>query len=161
METEATPAARSDWRPTAAPLLRHRRDSLMPVLASALSVRGDTFTCVGEKDHGPVHLHPLVAEFLTALPRDHRERFTGRCPEARLLSQFLDHAETQRSRRAARKPFGEQDARRALRGARMTTVRIREDGDPAHGTHQVPCRSCGRLLEHFGVATVSLNGRGA
>jgi len=141
---------------TAAPLLRQRRDSLMPIVAAALSVRGDTHTHVGEKNGTPPPLHPLVAEFLDALPSAQRERFTGRCPETVLLSQFFGGAEASRSKRASRKPFTESDARKSLRGARMTTVRIREEGDPAHGTHQPPCRSCTALLAHFGVQTVVL-----
>jgi hypothetical protein len=138
-----------------APLLRHRRDSLMPIVAAALSVRGDTYTHVSEKGEAP-QLHPLVDEFLSGLPVGQLERFTGRCPEAVLLSQFLDHAESGRSGRAARRSFGEGEARKALRGAKMTTVRIREEGDPAHGTHQPPCRSCEPLLAHFGVRAISL-----
>jgi len=128
----------------------------MPIVASALSVRGDTYTCAGDKTDQPPQLHPLVAEFLAELPTAERERFTGRCPEAVLLSQFFRAAEDGRSKRAARKPFSEGEARKALRGARMTSVRIREEGDPAHGTHQPPCRSCVPLLAHFGVQTVAL-----
>jgi hypothetical protein len=151
-----------DRRPaTAAPLLRNRRDSLMPIVASALSVRGDTYTCAGDKADQPPQLHPLVAGFLAELPVSERERFTGRCPEAVLLSQFFSAAEDNRSKRAARKPFSDGEARKALRGARMTSVRIREEGDPAHGTHQPPCRSCVPLLAHFGVQTVSLAPKGA
>ena len=138
------------------PVLRFRRDGILPTIAAALSVRGETLTSTAGKADQPPALHPLVQDFLDTLTSGQRERFTGRCPEARLLSQFLDHAETQRSRRAARKPFGEQDARRALRGARMTTVRIREDGDPLHGTYAPPCRSCDALLAHFGVRPVDL-----
>lgn len=134
----------------------------MPVVAAALSLRGgETLTCVGDKQDEPPVLHPLVDGFLTDLPVQRRERFTGRCPEAQLLSQFLHRTAEARTGRAARKPFAAPDARRALRGSRMTTVRIREEGDPAHGTHQPPCRSCASLLEHFGVETVVLTpGRG-
>jgi hypothetical protein len=142
-------------RQTPAPLLRHRRDSLMPIVAAALSVRGDTYTHVSEKGDPP-RLHPLVGGFLDGLPVEARERFTGRCPEAVLLSQFLDQTEADRSGRSSRKVFGESEARKALRGARITTVRIREEGDPAHGTHQPPCRSCVPLLDHFGVKTITL-----
>jgi hypothetical protein len=141
---------------TAAPLLRQRRDSLMPIVAAALSVRSGTHTCVGEKAGPPPSLHPLVSEFLDALPAGQRERFTGRCPEAVLLSQFFTAAEEGRSKRAARKPFTEGDARKSLRGAFGATVRIREEGDPAHGTHQPPCRSCAPLLAHYGVQSVAL-----
>ena len=142
---------------TAAPLLRERRDSLMPIVAAALSLRGgETHTCAGEKADRAPELHPLVSSFLDGLPPEQRERFTGRCPEAVLLSQYFDTAEGERSRRASRRPFTEGDARKSLRGARLTTVRIREEGDPAHGTHQPPCRSCVPLLEHFGVQVVAL-----
>ncbi|MFC1415155.1 YwqJ-related putative deaminase [Streptacidiphilus cavernicola] len=142
---------------SAAPLLRERRDSLMPVVAAALSLRGgETHTCAGEKTDRAPELHPLVETFLDGLPTDARERFTGRCPEAVLLSQFFRTVEDNRSRRAARRIFTEGDARKALRGARLTTVRIREEGDPAHGTHQPPCRSCEPMLAHFGVETVAL-----
>lgn len=129
----------------------------MPIVAAALSLRsGETRTCAGEKTDRPPPLHPLVIEFLDTLPHESRERFTGRCPEAVLLSQYLDEVEGGRSRRSSRKPLGDGDARKALRGARLTTVRIREEGDPAHGTHQPPCRSCLPMLAHFGVQTVAL-----
>jgi hypothetical protein len=142
---------------TAAPLLRERRDSLMPVVAAALSLRGgETRTCAGEKADRAPELHPLVSAFLDGLPLEQRERFTGRCPEAVLLSQYFAETEATRSRRAARRPLTDGDARKALRGARLTTVRIREEGDPAHGTHQPPCRSCAPLLAHFGVQIVAL-----
>ncbi|MFD9128761.1 YwqJ-related putative deaminase [Kitasatospora sp. NPDC059571] len=141
----------------AAPVLRHHRDSLLPAVAAALSLKnGQVHTLAGDKaDLAPL-LHPLVAEFLAALPIEHRERFLGRCPEAVLLSQFLSTVDTGRSKRAARKPLSLHDARKALKGARLTTVRIREEGDPAHGTHAPPCRSCGPLLEHLNVVSVAV-----
>jgi hypothetical protein len=141
----------------AAPFLRERRDSLMPIVAAALSLRGgETHTCAGEKTDRAPELHPLVAAFLDGLPTEARERFTGRCPEAVLLSQYFATTEDARSRRASRRNFTEGDARKSLRGSRLTTVRIREEGDPAHGTHQPPCRSCATMLAHFGVESVAL-----
>lgn len=142
--------------PDPAPVLRHDRDSLLPAVAAALSVRGATHTHAGYKDDPSPQLHPLVAEFLTELPLESRERFIGRCPEALLLSQYLAGVEAGRSKRASRKPLSISDARKALKGARLTTVRIREEGDPAHGTHQPPCRSCTPMLEHFGVRSVAV-----
>ncbi|MFJ6212649.1 YwqJ-related putative deaminase [Streptomyces sp. NPDC092296] len=142
--------------PVAAPLLHQHRDSLLPAVAAALSVRGGTHTHPGYKNDPLPELHPLVAGFLAGLPLEHRERFTGRCPEAMLLSQYLATAEANRSRRAARKPLSLAEARKALKGARLTTVRIREEGDPAHGTHQPPCRSCEPMLAHFGVRSVAV-----
>lgn len=139
----------------AVPVLRQYRDSLLPAVAAALSLKsGDVRTLAGDKGDTPPVLHPLIDEFLTALPLEHRERFLGRCPEAVLLSQFLASVDAGRSKRATRKPLSLHDARKALKGARLTTVRIREEGDPAHGTHAPPCRSCTPLLDHLHVASV-------
>jgi hypothetical protein len=139
-----------------APPLRPQRDSLLPAVAAALSVKGGTHTHCGYKGEPLPELHPLVAEFLAALPPESWERFTGRCPEALLLSQYLTTVEANRSRRASRKPLSLHDARKSLKGSKLTTVRIREEGDPAHGTHQPPCRACAPLLEHFGVRSVAV-----
>lgn len=140
-----------------APTLRHHRDSLLPAVAAALSLKnGTVHTLAGHKPDGLPELHPLVGEFLAGLPTDQRERFLGRCPEAVLLSRYLTEVDTTRSKRASRKPLGLHDARKALKGSRLTTVRIREEGDPAHGTHAPPCRSCEPLLAHFQVASVAV-----
>lgn len=143
--------------PTGPPVLRHHRDSLLPAVAAALSLRGgEVHTLAGDKPVDRPPLHPLVRDFLDTLPPEHRERFTGRCPEAVLLSRYLTEVDGRRSKRAARKPMAVQEARKALKGARLTTVRIREEGDPAHGTHAPPCRSCGPMLEHFTVQSVAV-----
>ncbi|WP_371498785.1 YwqJ-related putative deaminase [Kitasatospora sp. NBC_00374] len=140
-----------------APVLRHQRDSLLPAVAAALSLKGgEVHTLAGGKSDRAPLLHPLVAEFLAELPVEHRERFLGHCPEPALLSQFLAGVDAGRSKRAARKPLSLQEARKALKGARMTTVRIREEGDPAHGTHAPPCRSCTPLLDHLNVTSVAV-----
>ncbi|GAB2598191.1 YwqJ-related putative deaminase [Streptomyces capparidis] len=136
------------------PLLLHRRDGILPATAAALSVRGTTYTCAGTRSEQPPKLHPLVRDFFDALPVTQRERFTGRCPEAVLLSQYLATVEANRSKRASRKPLSHGEAKRALKHAKLTTRRIREDGDPLHGAFAPPCRSCAPLLTHFGVRTV-------
>jgi hypothetical protein len=143
-----------------APLLRHHRDSLLPAVAAALSLRGgEVHTLAGRKADQEPALHPLVGDFLARLPLEHRERFTGRCPEAVLLSQYLTTVDHGRSKRAAKKPLSLHDARKALKGAKLTTVRIREQDDPAHGTHAPPCRSCAPLLDHFTVQSVVVGPR--
>ncbi|MFI2368559.1 YwqJ-related putative deaminase [Streptomyces sp. NPDC018833] len=136
------------------PGLRHRRDGILPAVAAALSVRGETLTCTAGKGDQPPALHPLVQDFLDTLTSGQRERFTGRCPEAILLSRHLSSAEGQRSKRAQRKPLTHGEARRALKQSKLTARRIREDGDPLHGTYAPPCRSCTAMLDHFGVRPV-------
>jgi len=133
------------------PVLRHRRDGILPAVAAALSIRDEVLTCTGAKGEQTPALHPIVQDFLDALPVAQRERFTGRCPEAVLISRRLAAVEAGRSKRASRRPLTQGEARKALRGAKLTARRIREDGDPAHGTYAPPCRSCAPLLAHFGV----------
>lgn len=137
-----------------APALHHRRDGILPTVAAALSVRGETLTCTAGKADQPPVLHPLVQDFLDTLTSGQRERFTGRCPEAILLSRHLTATDTQRSKRAQRKPLTQSEARRALKQAKLTARRIREAGDPLHGSYAPPCRSCTAMLDHFGVRPV-------
>ncbi|MFI1866588.1 MULTISPECIES: YwqJ-related putative deaminase [Streptomyces] len=136
------------------PMLSHRRDGILPAVAAALSVRGETLKSTAGKGDRPPVLHPLVQDFLDTLTSDRRERFTGRCPEAILLSRHLTAAESSRSKRARRKPLTHGEAKRALKQAKLTARRIREDGDPLHGSYAPPCRSCTAMLDHFGVRAV-------
>jgi hypothetical protein len=160
--THPQPAATADPRLTwsadrdgaAPPVLRHRRDGILPAVAAALSVRDEVLSCTGAKGEQPPELHPVVQEFLDALPVAQRERFTGRCPEPVLISRHLAAFEASRGKRAARRPLTQSEARKSLRGAKLTARRIREDGDPAHGSYAPPCRSCAPLLAHFGVRAV-------
>ncbi|MFE0176498.1 YwqJ-related putative deaminase [Streptomyces sp. NPDC059002] len=148
---------RVGWSSSAAhtPVLRQRRDGILPTVAAALSVRGQTtLTCTAGRGEEPPALHPLVQDFLDALTSGQRERFTGRCAEAILISRHLTAADASRSKRAARKPMTNGEARKALKHAKLTTRRIREDGDPLHGGFARPCRSCTALTSHFGVRVV-------
>ncbi|MGP3989458.1 YwqJ-related putative deaminase [Streptomyces sp. 3N207] len=156
-----------------APVLLQRRDGILPAVAAALSIRGETLTCTGSKGERPPAHHPLVQDFLDTLTTERRSRQTGRCPEAVLLSRYLTATEAaradKRSGRAksgrgaagrgsrsakAPKPLTLNEAKRALKHAKLTARRIREDGDPLHGSYAPPCRSCGALLAHFGVRAV-------
>jgi hypothetical protein len=138
-----------------APALNHRRDGILPTVAAALSVRGAT-TLTGTAargDQAPA-LHPLVQDFLDTLTSAQRDRFTGRCAEAILISRHIAAADATRSKRAARKPMTNGEARKTLKQAKLTARRIREDGDPLHGSFATPCRACAALSAHFGVRVV-------
>lgn len=148
---------RVGWSATDAshvPTLRHRRDGILPTIAAALSLRGTTLTGTPARGDTPPALHPLVQDFLDTLTSDQRDRFTGRCAEAILISRHIAAADAARSKRAARKPMTNGEARRALKQAKLTTRHIREDGDPLHGSYAAPCRACTALTAHFGVRTV-------
>lgn len=168
--------AAKDAVTTSVPILRERRDGILPAVAAALSIRGETLTCTGSRGDRPPTHHPLVQDFLDTLTTERRARHTGRCPEAVLVSRHLTATETARatkktSRKPAKstkatrnpktqkatkapKPLTLSEARRALKHAKLTARRIREDGDPLHGTYAPPCRSCTALLTHFGVRAV-------
>ncbi|UFR04042.1 hypothetical protein KBP30_23995 [Streptomyces sp. Go40/10] len=137
-----------------APALRHRRDGILPTIAAALSVRGATLTGTAARSDQPPALHPLVQDFLDTLTSAQRDRFTGRCAETILISRHIATADAARSKRAARRPMTNGEARRALKHAKLTARRIREDGDPLHGSFATPCRACTALSAHFGVRIV-------
>ncbi|MFJ8719230.1 YwqJ-related putative deaminase [Streptomyces violaceus] len=137
-----------------APVLHHRRDGILPTVAAALSVRGATLTGTAVRGDTPPALHPLVQDFLDTLTSAQRDRFTGRCAETILISRHIAAADTTRSKRAARKPMTNGEARKALKQAKLTARHIREDGDPLHGTFATPCRACTALSAHFGVRIV-------
>ncbi|CAM5479894.1 hypothetical protein Sgou_31330 [Streptomyces gougerotii] len=152
---EAAGDPRVGWSSTApVPFLRHRRDGILPAVAAALSCRGITLTATASRTDRTPGLHPLVQDFLDTLTSDRRERFTGRCAETILISRRITGADETRSKRAARKPMTVGEARKALKHAKLTTRRIREDGDPLHGAFAPPCRSCAALAAHFGVHVV-------
>ncbi|MFJ1750101.1 YwqJ-related putative deaminase [Streptomyces sp. NPDC088116] len=155
--TDASGDPRLRWSSTEThrpPALHRRRDGILPAVAAALSVRGQNLTCTAGKADQPPALHPLVQDFLDTLTSGQRERFTGRCPEVILISRHLTAADTARSKRARRKPMTHGEARRSLKQSKLTARRIREDGDPLHGSYAPPCRSCTALLAHFGVRPV-------
>lgn len=137
-----------------APALRHRRDGILPTVAAALSVRGETLTGTAARGDQPPALHHLVQDFLDTLTSGQRDRFTGRCAETILISRHIAAADATRSKRAARKPMTNGEARKALKQAKLTARRIREDGDPLHGSFATPCRACTALSAHFGVRVV-------
>ncbi|MFJ5777809.1 YwqJ-related putative deaminase [Streptomyces sp. NPDC093094] len=155
--TALTGDPRIGWSSTETPhipALRQRRDGILPTIAAALSVRGATLTGTPARGDLPPPLHPLVQDFLDTLTSAQRDRFTGRCAETILISRHLAAADAARSKRAARKPMTNGEARRSLRQAKLTTRRIREDGDPLHGSFATPCRACTALSAHFGVRVV-------
>ncbi|MEU9190257.1 YwqJ-related putative deaminase [Streptomyces sp. NPDC048484] len=148
---------RVGWSSTevpSAPVLLHRRDGILPTIAAALSVRGATLTGTAGRGDQPPPLHPLVQDFLDTLTSGQRDRFTGRCAEVILISRHLAAADTARSKRAIRKPMTNGEARKSLKQAKLTARRIREDGDPLHGSFAQPCRACTALSAHFGVRIV-------
>lgn len=117
----------------------------MPLSAGALLHEGAVHTHTSVRGDVAPELHPTVRRILRDLPAGRRERFAGWCAEAVLISDRLYAAE------GATGTLSAAAARSLLWGARIRVVRVREDGDPRHGEPQPPCRSCGDLLDYFGI----------
>jgi hypothetical protein len=123
----------------------------VPATAGALLVGGQIHRHTSVRGEIAPDLHPLVRRVLNALPVTRRERYLGWCAEPVLISDRLYAASD-----GASASLSEAAARSALAGARLVVTRIRESGDPAHGTPQPPCRSCAALLDHFGVSVIDV-----
>ncbi len=122
----------------------------LPNAAGALLLDGQVYAHTAVKGDREPNLHPHVRDFLARLPAERRERYAGRCPEVVLVSDRLWALDAQREAEAL-EPLSAEEAREALRGARLTLRRVREPGDPAHATSQQPCRTCDALLTAFGI----------
>ncbi len=120
---------------------------MLPLVAGALLVEGIVYSHTSVRGDLAPELHPMIRRVLNELPTGQRERYAGWCAEPVLLSDHL--YATERSGGAG--SLSPARARAALWGARLRLTRVRESGDPAHGTSQPPCRSCAALLDWFGV----------
>ena len=117
----------------------------LPMTAGALLDGNEIYAHTSVRGDLAPELHPVVLRFFNALPAQERERFTGWCAEASLVSDQLYAAQ------AAGQQVTATTARAVLWGTKIRVTRVREAGDPAHGTSQPPCRSCAALLDWFGV----------
>ncbi|GIH14070.1 YwqJ-related putative deaminase [Rugosimonospora africana] len=121
----------------------------LPLTAGALLVNGAVYQHTSVRGDTPPDLHPVVRRFLHELPVELRERYTGWCAEAVLVSDVLYAAQAE-----AGGTLTANAARAQLWGAQLSLCWIREAGDPAHGLAAAPCRSCAAMLEWFGVEVV-------
>ncbi|WP_067068590.1 YwqJ-related putative deaminase [Carbonactinospora thermoautotrophica] len=134
----------------AAELRRDLRRKAAPATVAHLTIGGRLLRVRSKKGDGELNHHPLVREFLEALPVEYRERGYDRCAEAAALSDAL-HEEDARRRAAGLPPITLEEARTAFfRGANVVTYRVREPGDPVGGQDGPPCLSCLLLLRYFG-----------
>jgi hypothetical protein len=117
-----------------------------PATSGALLLGDTVYTHTSVKGDLAPTLHPLVAGYLGELPANSRERYAGRCAEAVLVSDRLYEAEA-----SAGAPLTPNQGRAAVWGGRIVVTRVREAGDPEHGTVEAPCRSCALLLRWFGI----------
>lgn len=118
-----------------------------PTSAAHLTVAGsELFIARGAKGDQTLNHHPLVYEYLSALPRGHLVRGGDRHAELIVLSDALH--EHQRRRGGS---LTLDDARELLRGAVLEVFPVREPGDPTLAEPMLPAESSIRALAHFGV----------
>ncbi|MEU0004149.1 YwqJ-related putative deaminase [Streptomyces sp. NPDC006314] len=119
--------------------------------AASLLVNGKIFSQTDLDADSDPDLHPAVAEFLQQLPAAQREPFMGHCAETALISDQLWGLDEQLAS-GGRTTLD--DATGHFSGSAMVTRKIRPEGDPEHGRHAKPCRSCAALLERLGIEVV-------
>ncbi|MGC0419336.1 SUKH-3 domain-containing protein [Embleya sp. AB8] len=124
----------------------------LPATSGALTIADYVFSHTSLKGDGEPNLHPVLREFLDALPVRLLEPGIGRCAEAVLVSDALWHMQED----WGDEPMDPEWACESFRHntAAVTVTRIREWGDPTHGTFQPPCRSCAAMLEYFHIEVV-------
>ncbi|MQY16341.1 hypothetical protein SRB5_65390 [Streptomyces sp. RB5] len=122
----------------------------LPTTASSLLVRGAVHSMTSLTGPGEPELHPLVRAFLDALPPAEREPFAAYCSETALVSDQLWALDE-----AGAAPATLADARPHFAGAVIVSRKIREQGDPEHGTNAPVCRTCAALLDTLGVEVMA------
>ncbi|MYW05671.1 SUKH-3 domain-containing protein [Streptomyces sp. SID3343] len=125
----------------------------LPATSGALVVGDTVFAHTSIKGDGEPDLHPVIRDFFDALPTHLREPYIGRCAETVLVSDALWQMQQEWGGERMDDDWA-RESFRANAGA-VTVTRIREAGDPTHGTFQPPCRACAAMLEYVGIEVVS------
>ncbi|MEW2554096.1 YwqJ-related putative deaminase [Streptomyces zhihengii] len=124
---------------------------LVPGVAASLIVQGTIVSHTNLTGDESPRLHPAVQGFFDALPPGLREPFIGYCAESALVSDQLWGLDEQRADGGT---TSLDEAREHFAGAALMARRIREHGDPEHGTPAPVCRSCTALLDELGVDVI-------
>ncbi|GAA2303280.1 YwqJ-related putative deaminase [Streptomyces kunmingensis] len=116
--------------------------------AASLLVGGQIFSQTDiDPDYEP-DLHPAVLAFFQQLPAAQREPFMGYCAESALISDQLwglDQRHTDGTTTTL------DEALVHFSGAALVARKVRPAGDPEHGSHAEPCRTCTALIERLGI----------
>ncbi|CAM5716121.1 hypothetical protein SCALM49S_08956 [Streptomyces californicus] len=143
-----------------APRLIHRRDGILPAVAAALSVRGETLTCTAGKGDQHLALHPLVQDFLDTPPSTGANASPAAAPKP-----YCSPASSPPPRADAPNAPSANPSPTAKPAAPSNTpasppAASARTATPLHGSYAPPCRSCSALLSHFGVRPVDLTATG-
>ncbi|MFI0810923.1 YwqJ-related putative deaminase [Streptomyces echinatus] len=124
---------------------------VVPGVAASLLVQGAIVSHTNLTGDETPRLHPAVRAFFDTLPVDRREPFIGYCAESALVSDQLWALD---QRRADGGSTSLAEARDHFAGSALVAKKIRDHGDPEHGTPAPVCRSCSALLDELGVDVI-------
>jgi uncharacterized protein YukE len=105
---------------------------LRPATVATLLTRNPGTNLFRDASRGVEITHPRLLEALDKVPAEIRTDYHGRCAEMRAIDQALHEG-----------------AR--LKGAVITTAKVRPLRSIAHGTAHHPCASCAHILQQFGI----------
>ncbi|MEV0426605.1 SUKH-3 domain-containing protein [Micromonospora sp. NPDC050495] len=129
-------------------LLRELTRLPTPGAAAHLTLDGRIRVAYGAKGEVTLNHHPLVQSYLDRLLAGQLVRGGERHAEMIVVSDLL-HEHDNRRGAAGLAPLTLADAQALCAGARIEFFRIREAGDPAGGSAELPCDSCVNFLVHF------------
>ncbi|MGW4245445.1 YwqJ-related putative deaminase [Nocardia sp. NPDC004722] len=119
-----------------------------PATSSSLLVHGKIFSHTSLFGEGLPNHHPVVQDFIEALPAARLKRFAGNCAELALVSDQLWGLDAQRVEGGH---ASLDEARDYLKGAVIVSKKIRPHDDPEHGQVADPCQVCRELLDSLGI----------
>ncbi|KKK06241.1 SUKH-3 domain-containing protein [Micromonospora sp. HK10] len=132
----------------ASQLLRELTRLPIPGAAAHLTLDGRTHVAHGAKGDIELHHHPLVRAYLDQLPPGQLVRGGERHAELIVVSDVLHEHDHQRAAQGL-PALTLAEAQALLGAARIEFFRIREAGDPAGGSAELPCDSCVNFLVRF------------
>ncbi|MFR9777393.1 SUKH-3 domain-containing protein [Micromonospora sp. MS34] len=129
-------------------LLRELTRLPTPGAAAHLTIDGRVHVAHGAKGEIELRHHPLVRSYLDGLPAGHLVRGGERHAEMIVVSDLL-HEQDHLRAGSGLPPLTLEEGRALLDRSRIEFFRIREAGDPAAGSADLPCDSCINFLVHF------------
>lgn len=139
-----------DFRPPPRPAPRVPGPRRYPATMSRLTIGDRTWAALSLRSETSRPLHPAVSTFFEAMPAPYRERGCERSAEAAVFSEFFWAEENARAANGD-PPLTLADLRQLVRGARLETFRIREDGDPTSGSTVRPSLPAILFLDYLGL----------
>ncbi|GAA4945428.1 YwqJ-related putative deaminase [Actinoplanes utahensis] len=139
-----------DFRPPPRPTPQVPEPRSFPATMSRLTIGDRYWVARSRRSDTGRPLHPAVSTFFQAIPAHYRERGGERSAEAAVFSEFFWAEETARVENGEPPPTPA-EMRKLVRGARLETFRIREDGDPLSGTTVRPGLPVLLFLDYLGL----------